>query len=202
MKRADEPGLGPPQGLTPKETGDEGRADRSLAARVQRRGPGLLRICVGAVFLWFGVLKFFPAASPAEQVAVRAATKLTFGLLSPDVVLRALATSETAIGLGLVTGVLLRVALMAFFVHMAGVFSTLLLLAGDMWQGGGPVPTLEGQYIIKNVVLIAACLVVAADERTRAATTRTPPSRSPIRSSGSHSSNRPAHRSPRQDQAP
>jgi uncharacterized membrane protein YkgB len=124
---------------------------------------------VGTVFLWFGVLKFFPAASPAEGVAVRAATKLTLGLLPPDTVLRVLAASETAIGLGLVTGVLLRVALAGFFAHMAGVFSTLLLLPGEMWQGNAPTPTLEGQYVIKNVVLVAACLVVAADEWGRAA---------------------------------
>ncbi|MER6807215.1 DoxX family membrane protein [Streptomyces sp. NPDC000678] len=140
-----------------------------MADRVQRRGPGLLRVCVGTVFLWFGVLKFFPAASPAERVAVRAAMKLTFDLLPSDVVLRVLAASEMAIGLGLVTGVLLRVVLVGFFAHMAGVFSALLLLPEEMWQGDAPIPTLEGQYIIKNVVLVAACLVVAADEWGRAA---------------------------------
>ncbi|MBH5338639.1 DoxX family protein [Streptomyces pactum] len=140
-----------------------------MAGRVQRRGPWLLRVCVGTVFLWFGVLKFFPASSPAEGVAVRAATKVTFGLLPSDVLLWALAAAETAIGLGLVTGVLLRVALVGFFAHMAGVFSALLLLSGEMWQGDVPVPTMEGQYIIKNVVLVAACLVVAADEWGRPA---------------------------------
>ncbi len=167
MKRVDERSLCPPRGRAPEETGGGGRAirvARSLAGRVQRRGPELLRVCVGTVFLWFGVLKFFPAASPAEGAAVRAATKLTFGLLPPDVVLPVLATAETAIGLGLVTSVLLRVALVGFFAHMAGVFSALLLLPGEMWQGDAPVPTLEGQYIIKNIVLVAACLVVAADE--------------------------------------
>ncbi|MFF4173825.1 DUF417 domain-containing protein [Streptomyces sp. NPDC001744] len=124
---------------------------------------------MGAVFLCFGVLKFFPEASPAEGVAVRTATKLTFGLLPPDALLRTLAVAETAIGLGLVTGVLLRVALAGFFAHMTGVFSALLLLPGEMWQEGVPVPTLEGQYVIKNVALVAACLVVAADERGRPA---------------------------------
>ncbi|WEH33988.1 DoxX family membrane protein [Streptomyces sp. AM 4-1-1] len=178
MERVGERSPRPARGLAPERTEDDGRAPRttratlaarSLAARVQVRGPGLLRVSVGAVFLWFGVLKFFPAASPAEGVAVRAATKLTFGLLPPDVALRVLATAETAIGLGLVTGVLLRLALLGFFAHMAGVFSALLLLPGEMWQGSVLVPTLEGQYVIKNVVLIAACLVVAADEWGRAA---------------------------------
>ncbi|MFH9662608.1 hypothetical protein ACH4NF_31380 [Streptomyces sp. NPDC017248] len=59
--------------------------------------------------------------------------------------------------------------LAAFFAHMAGVFSALLLLSAEMWQPGMPVPTLEGQYIIKNLVLVAACAVVAADEWGRTA---------------------------------
>ncbi|GJF25842.1 hypothetical protein SHO565_64060 [Streptomyces sp. HO565] len=161
-----------PRRSGPAEAGNGGRVTRavgSLADKTQRCGPALLRVSVGAVFLWFGVLKFFPTASPAEGVAVRAATKLTLGLLPPDVTLRVLAAAETAIGLGLVTGVLLRVALMGFFAHMTGVFSALLLLPGEMWQGDVPVPTLEGQYVIKNVVLVAACLVVAADEWSRTA---------------------------------
>ncbi|WP_078648431.1 DoxX family protein, partial [Streptomyces leeuwenhoekii] len=118
MERVGERGPCPPAGPAPEGSGDGGRAARtvrSLAGRVQRSGPGLLRVCVGTVFLWFGALKFFPAASPAEQVAVEAATKVTFGLLPPDLVLRLLAASETAIGLGLVTGVLLRVALEIVF---------------------------------------------------------------------------------------
>ncbi|MEV0125087.1 DoxX family protein [Streptomyces sp. NPDC050703] len=167
MERVGERSVHPPRG--PARTGAEhegqaGRAARSLTRRVQRRGPALLRVCVGMVFLCFGVLKFFPAASPAEGVAVRATTKLTLGLLPPDMTLPMLAAGETAIGLGLVTGVLLRLALVGFFAHMAGVFSALVLLPGEMWQGGMPVPTLAGQYVIKNVILVAACLVVAADE--------------------------------------
>ncbi|WP_435840902.1 hypothetical protein [Streptomyces flaveolus] len=159
-----------PRQSAPAQAGNGGRITRALGSltdKIQWHGPALLRVSVGGVFLWFGVLKFFPAASPAEGVAVRAATKLTLGLLPPDVMLRVLAAAETAIGL--VTGILLRVALLGFFAHMTGVFSALLLLPGEMWQGDAPVPTLEGQYIIKNVVLLAACLVVAADEWSRTA---------------------------------
>ncbi|GAA2993559.1 DoxX family protein [Streptomyces fulvorobeus] len=233
MERAGERSLCPPQGPAPEQTGDGGpatRTVRSLAGRVQRHAAAFLRMCVGTVFLWFGVLKFFPEASPAEGVAVRTATKLTLGLLPPDVVLRTLAAFETAIGLGLVTGVLLRIALVGFFAHMAGVFSALVLLPGEMWQEGAPVPTLEGQYIIKNVVLIAACLVVAADEwdrdggamRTSGGPERTDrrvmdPPEHPTRYSlfgtechknaapqvpGSHPSSRSTDRSPHRDEVP
>ncbi|MGX2992729.1 DoxX family protein [Streptomyces sp. JNUCC 64] len=143
------------------------------AVRVTVLGPFLLRLSVGAVFLWFGVLKLFPNVSPAEEVAVRASTKLTFGLLPQDVILPMLALLETAIGIGLVTGVLLRLTLVAFFAHMAGVFSALFVLHEEMWRGGAiPVPTMEGQYILKNVVLVVACLIVAADEWNRRAAFR------------------------------
>jgi uncharacterized membrane protein YphA (DoxX/SURF4 family) len=126
-----------------------------------------LRASVGVVYCWFGVLKLFPGASAAETVAVKAVTELTLGLLPADVCLTLLALAEVAIGLCLVTGRFLRTALSAFFLHMAGVFAALVLLAGDMWSTYGLVPTLEGQYVIKNIVLVAAGLFVAADELTR-----------------------------------
>ncbi|MGW2119154.1 DoxX family membrane protein [Streptomyces zhihengii] len=142
------------------------------AVRLARHGPVLLRWSVGLVFLWFGVLKLFPGTSPAEAVAVRAATRMTFGVLPADAVAPLLALMETAIGVGLLTGLLLPLTLAVFFCHMAGVFLALVLLADEMWQDGFLVPTMEGQYIVKNVVLVAAGLVVAAGERNRAARSR------------------------------
>ncbi|CAM5271554.1 DoxX family protein OS=Streptomyces glaucescens OX=1907 GN=SGLAU_31795 PE=4 SV=1 [Streptomyces glaucescens] len=78
---------------------------------------------------------------------------------------RCWAPRETLIGLALITGLLLRPALTLLFAHMAGVFTSLALLPGQMWHHG--VPTLEGQYVLKNVILVAACLTVTADELTR-----------------------------------
>lgn len=124
-----------------------------------------LRISTGLVFLCFGVLKLIPSASPAEHIAAQATTKLTLGLLPPHILLPALATAEICIGLALLTGILLRHALAAFYLHMTGVFASLFLLPDAMWHHGAP--TLEGQYVLKNIVLIAACLAVTADELTR-----------------------------------
>ncbi|TXS48297.1 hypothetical protein EAO77_31290 [Streptomyces sp. t39] len=124
----------------------------------------VLRVAVGIAYLWFGVLKFFPAASAAEDLAVRAMTRMTLGLVPAAVSLPTLAVLETAIGLGLITGFLLRSALAAFFVHMAGVFLSLLVLAHEMWHVYAIVPSLEGQYVLKNIVLVAACLHVTARE--------------------------------------
>ncbi|EGE42802.1 DUF417 domain-containing protein [Streptomyces sp. SID4928] len=135
-----------------------------LADHVSVHALALLRMTVGIVFLGFGVLKLFPSASPAEQLAVDAATKMTLGLVPETVLLLSLAALETAIGIGLIAGGrLLRPTLVAFFLHMGGVFSTLVLLPDAMWQPHSPAPTMEGQYVVKNVVLVAVCLVVAAD---------------------------------------
>ncbi|MFE9456391.1 DUF417 family protein [Streptomyces californicus] len=150
------------------------RALQRLADHVNAHTHALLRATVGIVFFGFGVLKLFPSASPAEQLAVDAATKMTLGLVPETVLLLSLAALETAIGIGLIVGRrLLRPALVAFFLHMGGVFSTLLLLPDAMWQPHSPAPTMEGQYVVKNVVLVAVCLVVAAHEWGRGNRSRT-----------------------------
>ncbi|MFJ9621026.1 hypothetical protein [Streptomyces sp. NPDC101181] len=142
-----------------------GRVVGRLAALIDAHAFALLRMTVGIVFVGFGALKLFPSASPAEQLAVDAATKMTLGLVPETVLLLSLAALETAIGIGLIVGGrLLRPALVVFFLHMGGVFSTLVLLPDAMWQPHSPAPTMEGQYVVKNVVLVAVCLVVAARE--------------------------------------
>ncbi|WP_316528259.1 DoxX family protein [Kitasatospora brasiliensis] len=144
------------------------RAD-AFSRGYRRVAPAVLRVSVGAVYLWFGVLKFIPGASPAEDLATRCMSLMTFDLVPPGVSRPLLALMEVAIGAGLVTGLLLRLTLAVFFTHMAGVFATLVLLPNDVWVDGvPPVPTLEGQYILKNVVLIAACLTVATRGAERA----------------------------------
>ncbi|MET9093109.1 DUF417 family protein [Streptomyces cyaneofuscatus] len=155
----------PPAGRRP---GNRLAGLANLAGLVDAHALALLRATVGIVFVGFGVLKLFPSASPAEQLAVDAATKMTLGLVPETVLLLSLAALETAIGIGLIVGRrLLRPALVAFFLHMGGVFSTLVLLPDAMWQPHSPAPTMEGQYVVKNVVLVAVCLVVAANEWVR-----------------------------------
>ncbi|MEU9605535.1 DoxX family membrane protein [Streptomyces sp. NPDC048057] len=140
--------------------------------RYRRHSTTILRVSVGLVFVWFGVTKFVPGASPAQDVATQTMDVLAFGMVPPGTSRPLLALFETAIGLGLVTGVLLRLVLAAFFLHMGGVFSALLILPDQMWSAQVPAPTMEGQYIIKNVVLIAACLAVAADDGRRSVVRR------------------------------
>jgi uncharacterized membrane protein YphA (DoxX/SURF4 family) len=125
----------------------------------------LLRISLGVVFFWFGFLKFFPGVSSAETLATRTIETLTFGIVTPDLSLPVLALWECAIGLGLITGKFMRVTLLLLFVQMLGTVTPLFLFPEETFVIFPFVPTLEGQYIIKNIVLISAGLVIGSTVR-------------------------------------
>lgn len=139
--------------------------DARLTSAMARWGLPLLRVSLGIVFLWFGVLKFFPDLSPAQGLATRTISVLTFGFVPPEVSLPVLAAWECVIGLGLLTGTRLREILLLLFVQMAGTLTPVFLFPGEVFTRIPYAPTLEGQYIIKNIVLIAAGIVVGATVR-------------------------------------
>ncbi|NHZ86507.1 MAG: DUF417 family protein [Planctomycetia bacterium] len=140
-------------------------ADEKITSFMKRYGILFLRISVGIVFLWFGVLKFFPGLSPAQEIATVTIERLTFGFIQANVALVILATWETLIGLGLITGAFLRVTLFLLFAQMLGTMTPLLLFPAETFTRFPYAPTFEGQYIIKNLVLISAGLVVGATVR-------------------------------------
>jgi uncharacterized membrane protein YphA (DoxX/SURF4 family) len=141
------------------------RVDLRITHWMARHGVRLLRISLGIVFFWFGVLKFFPGLSPAQTLATRTISVLTFGLIPPDVSIWILATWECVIGLGLVLGVFQRAILLLLFVQMLGTITPIVLFPHEVFTRIPYAPTLEGQYIIKNLVLISAGLVIGATVR-------------------------------------
>ncbi len=141
------------------------RVDRTITSLMARFGIFILRVSLGINFLWFGVLKFFPGLSPAQDLATDTIEILTFGLLQPETSIWILASWETLIGLGLIAGVYLRATLLLLFVQMLGTLTPLILFPAETFAVLPYAPTLEGQYIIKNVVLISAGLVVGATVR-------------------------------------
>jgi uncharacterized membrane protein YphA (DoxX/SURF4 family) len=141
------------------------RVDARITAFLARVGVPTLRIGLGIVFFWFGVLKFFPGLSPAQDLAARTIETLSGGLVQPAVSLPVLATWECLIGLGLLTGRFLRPTLALLMLQMAGTITPLFLFPGETWIHFPYSPTLEGQYIIKNVVLIGAAMVVGGTVR-------------------------------------
>ena len=139
--------------------------DRRITAWMARYGLTLLRVSLGIVFLWFGVLKFFPGLSPAQGLATRTIGVLSFGTLSAEASISILAVWETLIGLGLILGVFLRATLLLLFVQMLGTITPLFLFPAQAFSHFPYAPTLEGQYIIKNLVLLSAGIVIGATVR-------------------------------------
>ena len=155
---------------TPSPTVPAGRAPSRLPAMTERATDSLttwlashsiaiLRVSLGLVFLMFGILKFVPGASPAEELAARTVQTLSLGMLPAQAALLLTAVVETFIGLTLVSGRLLRTGLMVMAVALIGIMSPLVLFAADLFPGA---PTLEAQYVLKDIVLVAAGLVIAA----------------------------------------
>jgi uncharacterized membrane protein YkgB len=140
-------------------------ADRAITRSMARYGLALLRLSLGIVFLWFGVLKFFPDVSPAQELATRTIGVLSGGRIPAAVSLPILAAWECVIGLGLLVGRGLRGILLLLYVQMLGTLTPIVLFPHEVFMRIPFAPTLEGQYIIKNVVLISAGIVVGATVR-------------------------------------
>lgn len=138
------------------------RVQHHLAAWLSRYSITLLRISLGGVFLLFGALKFFPGSSPAEEISTRTVGVLTFGLLSHQACLLLTAVMECTIGLTLVTGKFLKFGVLVLFGALVGIMSPLVLFAGDLFPAPDYTPTLLAQYVLKDFILAAAGLVVAA----------------------------------------
>lgn len=141
------------------------RIDRRITTWMARYGILLLRISLGLVFFWFGVLKFFPNLSPAQDLATRTIDVLTFGQISSTTAINILAAWECLIGLGLIFGLFMRVTLLLLFVQMVGTILPVFFFPAEVFTRIPYAPTLEGQYIIKNLVLISAGLVLGATVR-------------------------------------
>src|SRR5690242_5077400 len=128
-------------------------------------GLTLLRLAIGVVFFWFGILKFFPGASPAEELAGRTIEVLTGGAVPAATALPILAAWEVAIGVGLFIGRWMRAVLLLLFVQMLGTITPLFLFPGETFKVFPFSPSLEGQYIIKNIVIVSAAIVLGATVR-------------------------------------
>lgn len=113
-----------------------------------------MRICTGIMYLWFGLLKFFPSISPAEQIASQTVQLLTMHAFSDRTGLCLLASWEVFVGICFIFKVVFRPALILFFLHMLGTFTPFLLIRSMVFEHFPYGFTLVGQYIFKNLVLI------------------------------------------------
>ncbi len=133
--------------------------DRRMASWMEYYGHRLLRYSLAIIFIWFGLLKPLGMSPAADLVAN------TVYWFPPDVFLPILGWWEVAIGVGLLFRPLVRMALCLLFLQLPGTALPLLLLP-DVCFSKFPIGlTLEGQYIIKNLTIISAAIVIGGTVR-------------------------------------
>ena len=138
--------------------------DRRLSGFMRRWGVLALRVSLAVIFVWFGILKPL-GLSPAGPL-VRA-TVGWMPLLSPDGWVAVIGWWEVLIGVTFLFHRTIRIAIALLALQMGGTFLPLVLLPHVAFQVVPFVPTIEGQYIIKNLIIISAALVVGGTVRER-----------------------------------
>ena len=142
--------------------------DLAVSRRMFRFGVPLARWSLGIVFFWFGILKPLGLSSAEELVR-----RTVYWGVDPDWFVPLLGYWEMAIGVCLIDpgrwlGLgpwMTRIGILLLFLQMPGTFLPLVLLPDVCFTQVPHAPTIEGQYIIKNIVLIAAALVIGGTVR-------------------------------------
>jgi putative oxidoreductase len=138
------------------------KLDAAIHGALRAHSIALLRIVVGLVFLTFGLLKYFPDVSPVEELTIKTTDALSFDLVPGHIAIVIVATLECIIGLLLITGRWLRVAIYLLIGQLIGILAPLALFTSRLFDGPHNAPTLEGQYVIKDLILVASGFVVAS----------------------------------------
>ena len=121
------------------------------------RGRSLpaMRILMGVLFVWFGGLKVAGLSPVSDMVAG------TLPWADPKLVVTVLGAVEVLLGLALVTGVALQVALPVLAAHLGGTFLTFVMLPALMFRDHNPLLlTADGEFVAKNLVLVSAAIVL------------------------------------------
>ncbi len=136
------------------------RIDQRVTAWMARYGLVMMRVALGVIFFWFGALKLVPGLSPAEDLV-----RNTIFFIDPNVFQPVLAVWEMAIGLGLITGLFMRVTLLLLFLQMPGTALPIFITPEAVFTMFPFGLTIEGQYIVKNLALITATIVLGSTVR-------------------------------------
>ena len=118
----------------------------------------LVRIPLFIIFFWFGILKVLDL-SPATELIIDTVFCMPF--LQPETWTIIIGYWEMAIGLCFLNKKTTLIAVVLMFLQMTGTFLPLAILPEITFQDSNPfLPTLEGQYIIKNIIIITAALII------------------------------------------
>lgn len=145
---------------------DLNATDARIAAFMERHGSNALRYSLAVIFLWFGILKPL-SISPAEPLVLMTVNWMPF--FAPETWLAVIGWWEVLIGVTFLFRGTVRVAIALLALQMVGTFMPLVILPHVTFQEGMVPygPTMEGQYIIKNLLILSAALVVGGGVRRR-----------------------------------
>lgn len=135
--------------------------DATIAATMDRWGIPVLRVAVAIVFIWFGALKIVGISPAADLVAA------TVYLVPAAVFVPILGVWEVLIGLSLLYRPLIRLGILLLFLQLPGTFLPLVLVPEAVFFAFPYALTVEGQYIVKNLVIIGAALVIGSTVREK-----------------------------------
>lgn len=127
----------------------------------------LMRLSLGIIFVWYGMLKFFPTLSPAEDLAIRTIDIMFFHLIDGSLSIKLLAILEVAIGIGFLSGYYTKLVTIIFLGHMLCTFAPLFILPELSFTHAPYAFTLVGQYIVKNIVFILVGVMIYQNETKR-----------------------------------
>lgn len=133
--------------------------DQKIINFFKHIGMPVARIALSVVFFWFGILKVVDS-SPASQL-VSDLLSVTIPFLSAQQFIFGLGIYEMIIGVAFIIPRLERLAIFLLLPHLFVTAGPLFLLKTITWQSAF-VPTLEGQYIIKNLLIVATAVGIAA----------------------------------------
>ncbi len=133
--------------------------DPVIAGWMGRHGQLFLRISMGIIFIWFGLLKSF-GQSPVNDLVAR-----TVYWFDPKIFIPVLGWWEAAIGACFLFQRLIRLGVLLLFLQIGGTFLPLIILPDVCFEKFPFVLTIEGQYIVKNLLIISAAIVIGGTVR-------------------------------------
>jgi len=142
-------------------TSNLNKLDYRITQWMYQYGKPILRISLAINFIWFGALKVV-WDSPAQELIAQ-----TVFWFDPEIFIPFLGVWEVLIGVFLLSKRTIRLAILLLVLQMPGTFLPFIVLPEVCFENFPFVLTTEGQYIIKNLVLISAAIVVGGSVRER-----------------------------------
>ncbi len=136
------------------------KADQKVIMFCQKAAGPLARFALFVVYFWFGILKLLDV-SPANPLVMDLQQK-TLPFLSFHTFIILFSLFEMLIGVLFLIPKATRLAFILFVLHVGMTLMPLVLLPQIAWQGPF-VPTLEGQYMIKNLILISLVVFLVSN---------------------------------------